>query len=320
MTDSLPDPGAATPQMRFELSELETFLAVVELGSFSLAAQKLHVSQPSVTSRVQRLEATLRVKLLTRTTRRVEATPEGIRLRDAAEVALKGLRDVLRDFEAAASADRHRVVVAATPMIAATLLPGIIYAYRERFTDIEVQLKDLPYDQVIANIRDGAADMGVTALDEDDPKFSFELLAEEDMLLVMPASHPLAGAESVTLDRVTEYPIMILARYKALHERLAAEYLKRGRSFHPVVATNLATLLGMLDAGNGITFLPRSMTYSNAGNARQKRVAVEVTDVRFVRRYGTVRPRNHAPSSAVLSFDRFLQQEFSKALVANGPD
>src|SRR5262245_60463582 len=87
--------GFEAPTMRFDLAELETFLAVARLGSFSLAAKQLHVSQPSVTSRIQRLEGTLRAKLLIRTTRRVEPTPEGARLRDAAEQALSGLREVL---------------------------------------------------------------------------------------------------------------------------------------------------------------------------------------------------------------------------------
>ncbi len=304
------------PPMRFELAELETFLAVVELGSFSLAAKKLHVSQPSVTSRVQRLEGTLRVQLLIRTTRRVELTPAGVRLRDAAGQTLRGLRELLREFHAAAESERRRVVVAATPMIAAATLPPIIQSYCARYTDVQIRMLDLQYDQLVKSIEAGAADVGVTALDGDQGKLRFQLLAEEEMLLVVPATHPLAGKRVVSIDEVVPYPLMILARYTALRARMTEEYSKRGLRFRPQGAANLATLLGMIDAGMGITFLPRSMVQSNA---KRNRVALRVKDLELSRRWGIVTSRKASLSTAAQSFCRYLRQEFQRTLAAN-PD
>lgn len=302
------------PPMRFDLAELETFLAVAELGSFSLAAKKLHISQPSVTSRVQRLEATLRVKLLIRTTRRVEPTVEGARLLEAAQQALSGLREVLREFQAAANTDRRRVVVAATPMVAALALPPIIQSYCERYTDVQVKLLDLPYDQLVASLEAGTADLGVTVLDSDPDKFSFQLLADEEILLVVPATHPLARSSTVTIDEIVPYPLMILARYTTLRDRIAEEYSKRGVDFHPLDAANLATLLGMLDAGLGITFLPRAMVRSNI---RRSRVALRIADVQLSRRYGIVTSRRASLSAAAESFCHYLRDEFEKHLGAS---
>ena len=301
------------PAMRFDLAELETFLAVARLGSFSLAATELHVSQPSVTSRVQRLEATLKVKLLTRTTRRVEPTAEGARLRDAAERALSGLREVLRDFQSAAEADRRRVVVAATPMIAALALPAIIQSYCQRYTDVEIRLLDLPYRELLSSIEAGTADLAVTVFDGAPGKFRFQFLTDEEMRLVVPASHPLAGLKKVTIDEFAPYPLMILARYTTLRAQLAGEYARRGMSFKPVDAANLATLLGMVDAGMGITFLPRAMAQSNA---RRNRVALRLADVELARRYGIVTARKASLGPAAQSFCRYLSQEFEKGLAA----
>ena len=86
------------PQLRFHLPELETFLVVLEEGSFSRAADRLAISQPSVSSRVKRLEDVLRVKLIERTTRSIAATEDGELLRVAAQEALTGLYSVLRQF------------------------------------------------------------------------------------------------------------------------------------------------------------------------------------------------------------------------------
>lgn len=297
--------------MRFELAELETFLLVVEKGSFSLAAKRLHVSQPSVTNRIKRLEATLRVKLLTRTTRSLSPTPEGERLAREGGLALKGLREVLREFEAAAEAGRNRVVTAATPMLAATVLPQVIAAYRGRHPDVEIVLRDRPYEQVVSAIVDREADIGITALDGPQKNVRFQLLAEEDMVLVLPARHPLSRSKHVRLAQIMPHPIMFLERYSELRTRLQAEYAKADVPFQPVLATTLPMLLGMIDAGNCITFLPRSMAQANAKRTRTTRL---VEDFASTRRYGSVVARKASPNSATMSFHRFLRQSFKEVL------
>ena len=302
-----------SPPMRFDLAALETFLAVADLGSFSLAAKKLHISQPSVTSRVQRLEGALRVKLLVRTTRRAELTAEGERLRGAAEQALSGLREVLRDFRVAAESGRRRILVAATPMIATTL-PPIIQSYCERHPDVQVRILDVSYERFVSSLEAGTADIGVGVLDGDPGKLSFELLSDEEMLLVVPATHALAGKREVTIDEVTPYPLMILARYSTLRARLTEEYAKRGLTFQPLDAANVATLLGMIDAGMGIAFLPRALVQSHA---RRSRVALRVADVELSRRYGIVTLRGTRLSAAAEGFCRYLRVEFERSLTAN---
>lgn len=300
--------------IRFELAELETFLAVVREGSFSLAARQLHISQPSVTNRIKRLEETLRVKLLVRTTRRVEPTEDGLLLRDAAEQALAGLREVAKRFQVTSDLERNRVVVSATPMLAATVMPRVISSYRARYPDVQVLLRDLPYEKVVKSIADGEADIGVTALDGVQNTLRFQLLAEEPMLLVVPTRHPLTEIGEVTLDAVIGYPVMFLERYTILRTRLASEYAQRGIAFEPGTASTLPTLLGMIDAGNCITFLPRSMAQSNA---RRTRTTVEVVDFHTSRRYGSVVARKGSLNTAAQSFHLHLRKEFEATLNAN---
>jgi len=110
--------------LRIDLSELETFLAVVELGSFSAAATRMHISQPSITARVQRLEERLQSKLLSRTTRKVEPTKAGQRLFDAATVALAELRAVVHEFDLAADRGGHKVLLIDIWMMHAWVVPG----------------------------------------------------------------------------------------------------------------------------------------------------------------------------------------------------
>ena len=296
---------------RLELAELETFLWVVREGSFSIAARKLHLSQPAVTNRIRRLEDKLHVKLLTRTTRSVEPTEEGSQLYVAAEQAVSGLRDVLKRFQTVSDGERNRVRVVVTPMLAAMVMPALIHAYGERYPDVRIVLRDLPYEQVIRNLIEGHADMAVAALDGPTRGLRFQALADEKILLVVPTRHPLAGADAVTLDMILRYPLMLLDRYQGLRKQLKAEYERRGAEFNPESTATLPTLLGMIDAGNCITFLPRSMAQSNA---RRTRETVVVEDLDAVRRYGTLVTRKAELSAAAQNFQAFLGKHFKTRL------
>jgi LysR family transcriptional regulator, carnitine catabolism transcriptional activator len=294
------------PSMRIELIELETFIAVAELGHFSLAAKRLHVTQPSVTSRVQRLESALGTKLLVRTTRKVETTPQGARLLAEATSALVGLRKAVDELRQQARQARQSVVVAATPLLAAIILPPIIRAYSKRFTDIRVQLCDLHYFDVLAALEAGTADFAVVAFDGDNNRFRFEALWSEDLVLVAPADHPLARLRSVTLEEIATCPLMVIEQYEPIRSRMAEELKRCGLNLPPSrSAKNLTTFLGMLDAGLGVALLPRCVAHraQEAGHA-----VLEIEGISVSRDFGMLFPRKVKLSIAAQSFRRFVRQ------------
>lgn len=309
---ALATPGEPFTAIRFDLIDLETFLCVVDLGSFTLASKRLCTSQPTITNRVQRLESALRVKLLTRTTRSVLPTPEGAQLYDEATALLKGMRALVRRFEDTAERQRARIVVASTPGIAANTMPPIIRAYCDRFSDVQIELIDRQYEDVLACIDAHQADLAVIAFDGDSRRFAFEFLAEEEMVLVAPAQHPLSALAAVTLDQLLPYTLMTLARYATFRDRVRDELERLGLPPTVIRTTeNLGTLLGMVDAGNVLAFLPSSMAH---GNARSTRVPLELKDVTLLRRYGILTARNVPLSAAALSFCRHLKAEFPRAV------
>lgn len=303
------------PSFRFHLPELETFLVVLEEGQFSKAAERLCISQPTASSRVKKLESVLRVQLLVRTTRSVEPTEEGRLLQAAATEALSGLYDVLRQFRGRSEAARNRVVVAATPMIAATFLPQIIHSYCERFPDVNVQLKDMPYESVLKSVSDGAADLGVAAIDGEQDNLVFRALAEEPVVLIAPASHPITQVQKVTVEMLLPFRLILLARYSDLRQRLAQAFGERGAVFDAASAATLPTLLGMIDTGGFLTLMPRSLAESNA---RRNRTTLELADFHATRCYGSIVARKAVPTSAIKSFREHLHQEFETLMQGVG--
>ncbi|MEJ7687373.1 MAG: LysR family transcriptional regulator [Variovorax sp.] len=292
--------------MGIEFIELETFIAVAQAESFSAAAARMNVTQPTVTGRIQRLEGALGVKLLRRTTRKVETTAQGALLLTEATKALEGLGRLVDVFRKKARLARQRVVVAATPTVAAVRLPPILHAYAERYPDVEIELRDLQYAGVLAALDDGTADVAVLALDDPDARYRFQHLWSDDMLLVAPQGHPLANFAKVGPDELATLTLMVVDQYLGMCTRIAQALEKRGLSLPPPrVVSNLNTLLGMLKAGMGVTLLPRSVT---TRGAVAKLAHLEIEGVDMSRQFGIASARRSKLSAAGQSFCRFLRQ------------
>jgi DNA-binding transcriptional LysR family regulator len=298
--------------LRFDLLELETFLAVVDCGSFNAAAGKLHISQPAVTQRVQRLEAVLHTRLLTRTTRRMEPTEAGKKLYERASIALQDLRNLLDDFQTEAEQGQRRVVVAASPIIAAQSLPSIIQRFIRRHAQVDVHIRDMQHDEILAAIHSAEADLGVVAFEGDPAMFTFEPLGEDEMVVVVPTDHPLASSQPATLALLSAYPLLLLQQYDRIQSQIANAMREQGLKgqFAPRL-TNLTTLLAMLDSGHGVALLPRSMAQTNV---QRPRTILSLPELHLTRCFGILLSRKHMPTITAQRFCDQLREDFAATL------
>ncbi|WP_454727215.1 MULTISPECIES: LysR family transcriptional regulator [Cupriavidus] len=300
-----PPHGDAISSAGIDLAELETFLAVAETGSFSQAAERMHITQPSVTGRIQRLEAALGTSLLKRTTRRVDLTEEGERTATATREALSGLRDWVGELRQRARRSRQRVAVAATPMLAAMSMPAILHAYAERFPDVQVDLLDVKYSEALAALDSGEADLAVMSLDEISlSNYDYQHLWNGTMVLVVPSIHPLAGAGRVGARELAFHPLMLIEQYMPVRARIAEAMERQGFALpRSRMVGSLNTLMGMLDARMGITLLPHSI----AERCHDVTIVpLEIEGLSLTRRFGVVFPRKAELSAAGVSFCQFL--------------
>lgn len=302
--------------LRFGLLELETFLTVVDCGSFNAAARKLHISQPAVTHRIQRLEAILHTRLLIRTTRHMEPTDAGRRLYEKASAALMELRSLLDDFQIEAEQGKRRVVVAASPIIAAQSLPSIIKRFSERHVDVDVHIRDMQHDEILAAVQAGDADLGVVAFEGNPDLFEFEPLGEDEMVVVVPSGHALAALKSVSLASLSEYPLLLLQQYDRIQGKISDAMQAQGLAYRAAPRlTNLMTLLAMLDTGHGVALLPRSMAQTNN---RQPRTIVPLAELHLTRCFGILLPRKNALTITAQRFCDQLRKDFAATLA--GPE
>ena len=204
------EPPSGLERYRFDigLEDLQTFLAVAELGSFSRAAEQLNLSQPSISNRIRRLEEKLLVRLLDRTTRRVELTPTGRRLYVQSSETLRSLRGLLQDLNREAAAREREVRVAATLMVATVGLPQLLKDFHAAHPSITVSVHDLAPDDALEQVVDGRCDLAVMALMKDQPHTAFEPLISDTCVVVTSRGHRLLEHAAAPLAEVLAHPLL----------------------------------------------------------------------------------------------------------------
>lgn len=193
----------APPPADLDLRLLRYFVVLAEHRTFARAAEALHLTQPSLSRQIRRLEQQLGARLLDR-------TPQGSRLTAAGEVFLPGARTLLRTAARTAAltraaAEPSRITIGYTANIIVT---PAVRELRRRHPDAEVNTAHLPWDDVRHALLDGRVDAVVTRLPLETAKLRVTVLHEEPRVLVVPVDHRLAGRESVTLADFADEPMI----------------------------------------------------------------------------------------------------------------
>ncbi|MFG2092138.1 LysR family transcriptional regulator [Streptomyces sp. NPDC048612] len=236
--------------MPLNLPQLRAFLAVVDAGGFSAAADELGMSQSAVSHAVASLERELTAPLLIRATP-VRTTVLGERVLPHARLALSAVRSVEQLAAEAAGTMTGTVRLAATPTVCQGLVPGLLRHWREDQPRITVRVFEGDSGEVESWLVEGTADAAVLI---DPPPGPGIQLATDGYRALLPRDHPLAGEPAVDIGDLADDPLLISpngceARVRTLH-RLA------GLRFSPTHRVrDLATLISMVQAGIGVTVL-----------------------------------------------------------------
>ncbi|MGP3971643.1 LysR family transcriptional regulator [Streptomyces sp. 6N223] len=185
-----------------DLRLVRYFTVVAEHGHFGRAAEALHVTQPSLSRQVRRLEQQLGARLLDR-------TPQGSRLTEAGEVFLPRARALLRNAaqaaaHARAAAEPRRITIGYTSGLIVT---PAVRELRRRHPDADVHTLHLAWSEPRAALLDHRVDVAVARLPFPTDKLHVTVLYDEPRLLLVPVDHRLAGKESVTLDDIADEPL-----------------------------------------------------------------------------------------------------------------
>jgi len=239
------------------LRDLRYLIALADLRHFGRAAEACHVSQPTLSTQIRKLEEELGVALVERAPRHVMLTPVGT---DIAERARRVLADVEQMREMArrtADPEAGSVRLGMFPTLGPYLLPHVVPKIRARFPRLELLLIEEKTTVLLNMLRAGQLDAAVLALPLHEDWLETEFLFEEPFMLAVPGDHPLASHRDLRLSELVDQNLLLLEDGHCLRDQalevcsLAGAGEKEGFR-----ATSLETLRQMVAAGVGITLLP----------------------------------------------------------------
>jgi len=276
--------------------DLDAFLTVAQTSSFRESAEILGISQPSVSSRIQHLEAVLGVRLFERTTRRVTITDAGERLRSRVERMVIDMRSLVREFKDEAHLKRGRVRLGASPSVAASFLPRVISEYQRLWPLIEVELIDDFFGQVLDRIDKGEVDLAVTPFVSGVPSFICEPLFDDVFMLAVPDNHRLADKQSVVIADLVGEKLLSMPPESAAWAVIRRAFVSVGVEYAPTFLTrDSVTIVSLIKVDVGISLV--SGLIASVLDLRGIKL-LPVRDVDLTRSIGIVRSRDRKPTSA----------------------
>src|SRR5215204_3580716 len=176
-----------------ELRHLRYFVAVAEELNYTRAAEILHLSPQALSATIQQLESALGLRLLERTTRRVELTDAGAAFLPGVRRTLRQAELAVQSAERAARGETGTVRIGFLSSTAHYVMPPVVRALDERYPDIDLRTEDMAVGPLVDAVRDGHLDAGVTRpLLIEDAALSSESILSEPVAAVLPAGHRLA--------------------------------------------------------------------------------------------------------------------------------
>jgi len=282
--------------MNFDLGDLRAFIAVAELASFRAAAETIHLSQPALSRRIDKLEDALGVRLFDRDTRNVELTAVGRDFARKARALLDNLDEMLLGVGDVAANRWGQVALACVPSTVHYFLPAVLRQYHERFPRIRVRIIDESANEVLSAVAHGEVEIGVGITGSDEPTLEFEPLLTEAFVAACHRDHPLAGRRTVTWAELGRYDFMTVD--KASGNRLVMDLAlatTRDRPQACFETRHVSTLVAFVEAGLGVAAVPR---LSMPRKGHPALVSVPIVEPEVTRTVGLIKRRGRSLSPA----------------------
>lgn len=251
------------------LRDLRYLVALADERHFGRAALRCHVSQPTLSAQLRKLEEYLGVPLIERQPRRVTLTEAGTRVVERA-------RRILLEADAIvelARSDRDPLAgslkVALIPTVGPYLLPHVARRLRRDLPRLKLMLYEYQTEPLLEKLRAGEIDVGILALPVPQDGLDTVALYDEPFTVAVPAGHPLAARDRLKLEDLRGETLLLLEDGHCLRDQ-ALEVCSRVRVHEDqdYRATSLETLRQMVAAGHGVTLMPQLAAASHGSTAR----------------------------------------------------
>lgn len=291
-----------------EVRQLQYFLAVIEAGGITRAAERCRIAQPSLSQQIARLERSLGTRLFSRHRRGVALTDAGRALLPRARRILAEIRDAETSIQREAdegSGGAAALAIGAIPTIAPFVLPRAIKSLRAAHRACEPTIRETYTESLVELLIGNELDCAITSTPIDDDRLEVEVLGQEELLIAMPASHAHAKRAKWQWDDLRAEPVVTLDEMHCLGTQIQGFCSTRSTATRVICrTTQLTTIFELVALGLGVSIVPE-MAARHHGTKRWRYAFLgEHTPMRqiaMVWRKGRERPRLSQRLAAIVS-------------------
>jgi DNA-binding transcriptional LysR family regulator len=258
-----------------DFEQLRTFMEVSRLRSFSRAAEKLMVTQPAISAQIRTLENEVGARLFDRDGGKVTFTAAGKVFEPFAEHCLQCHNHIMVTVGELHRTPRGEISVSANEATSLYVLPAVFAQFKRQHTRVGLSIVRADRLKTVESVLSREVDFGVVSLPVKDPRLTVDTLHRDDVVLVAPSNHPLAGRDSVKFAEILPHSLLLP---KQGRQRELIEDLFRSNDVQPRVAMEVESselLKRLIVAGLGIGFLPRSNVLGDEKSGVLKILKVE---------------------------------------------
>lgn len=254
-----------------DLRHLRYFIAIADHGSFTQAAEVLHIEQPPLSQQIKALETELGLKLFTRSRRGASLTDAGTQLLEQARTILTLERQFHQLAQGLARGEQGRLRIGMAGAVAMLpLIPRAIRAFREQWPEILITLEESNTPALCEALRERRVDIAIVRPPVPDPGISLHLLLDEPTMIAIPKGHPLSEHHTLKLSDVAKEPFLIFDRTigPGFYDAIIAACQQAGFTPHfGQSAPQIAATVPMVAAGLGVSVVPAYLSQIHAEGA-----------------------------------------------------
>lgn len=287
-----------------DTANLAAFLAVAGSGSFSRAAEEMHLTQPAVSKRIAMLESQLDVRLFDRIGRHISLTEAGRALKPRAQGILNALTDTRRVLSNLSSRVEGQLTLATSHHIGLHRLPPVLREYTRLYPNVALDIRFLDSEVAHEKVLQGEVEMAVITLAPDvEPPIMAMHVWEDQLEIVVAPDHPLAAGGPVSLAELADHQAVFPGSNTFTHGIVWRLFEAHGLRPRVSMSTNyMETIKMMVSIGLAWSILPRTMLDESVK-------ALRVSDVTLTRQLGCIWHSGRTLSNAAQALMDLLEDE-----------
>ncbi|HEX8077922.1 MAG TPA: LysR substrate-binding domain-containing protein [Chthoniobacterales bacterium] len=295
-----------------QIRHLRYFLAVAEAGSFSRAADRLGISQPSVSQQIRDLEAGLRVSLFQRRGKRILLTSTGMIFQEHARAILRQLETFLQEVTSEAGHLRGALHVGVVPILNVALMPELLGLFAAKHPGIALTLEEISSTEIETAIEEGRMDVGLGFLTRHSPNLRYERLCTDEFALIVAENHPWWRRRVIQFSELHQHRLLQLSDsfvMRRMTDQICLNHHVRPRTVAELNA--IETLLRSLAPLKSAALMPKIALRAREG---LKLKAIRLEGKKLNLEIGLLRLIDSSANSAVSAFTTLAKNVVPKLI------